>query len=209
MAQVSELTRTAITTAEADHFQPGYHLADKLKVAGVNVLGNGWYGAAIEEDGQVFKIFGREEAGYGQFVKYLKGKSSTLLPRINHVGSFGAWQVVQIERLYNLDDELGIELAMQVGDWIAYTFGRHLQRMGIRDFYWLGKRPSFPKEAEGLFNKANFIGLLVKMADYMQAYNAENSMTIRFDIHRGNVMVRRNADGTRQLVITDPWAQND
>lgn len=211
MTQVSELTREAIIATEAPTGWggPGATLRDGLTSKGINVLGAGHYGAAIEENGEVFKIYGAPEKGYDRFVKYATGKRSVLLPRMSPVGQFGNWKVVHVEHLYSLDSVLGTDVANELGGWINYSLTSKLDKRGVSHRGWWVTKVKFPKDAEAIVNRANLIGLLTKMIDVMVAINAEGGKTVRFDVHRENVMVRKNADGTMQLVLTDPWADND
>lgn len=210
MTQVSELTREAIASTSTGNGwnSPGGTLREGLSKKGITVLGSGYYGAAIEEDGQVFKIYGTKEVGYNEFVNYAVGKRSVLLPQISQVGQFGEWRVVHIERLYSLIDVIGETDATMVGNWISYTMAKKLMQRGIDGRNWWSKC-KFPKSADAIVNRANLIGLLTKMIDKMVEINSRGGKTIRFDVHRDNVMVRKNADGTMQLVLTDPWADND
>ncbi len=203
MAKVSALVRSTLTSARDGIGAPGHYLKAELHSQGINVIGHGQYGAVIEEDAQVFKIFGKDEAGYGAFIKFLKGKSSTLLPRVKTVGTFGNYTCVHIEKLVKMD-EMGDRLSNQLAWWINAYVRTYLSKK-----YGIGWKEvvSFPKEAEKYVNRANCMGLLKKMADWMVA-NQENGRRIGFDLHNGNFMLRKGPDGAMQLVITDPWCND-
>lgn len=203
MAKVSEAVRSTLSTA-AERNAPGYYLKETFREKGVNVLGAGMYGAAIEENGNVFKIFGKEERGYGAYLAYLKGKSSVLHPRVKLVGSFGLYTCVHIERLYDLRSEIGANLAYDFAQWASYIARKAYVRAGGNDFV---EKVRFPKAAAQYVNKANMVGMLTKLAKFVAEHNAANGR-VGWDLHSGNFMVRRNEDGTKQIVLTDPFCNN-
>lgn len=204
MPQVSELVRNTISTAgDATYaWSTGHYLKKRLEDAEIPVLGVGAYGAVVEDGGQVFKIFKTDEIGYGAFVKYLKGKSSVLLPQTEVIGTFGAYTCIHIERLEALT-VLGENAAYQFSEWARYIGRRYReQKYGISHGCWPTK---FPKEFNLFVNKANFIGMMKKMIDWSMAN--EYGDKVELDLHYGNFMVRTNADGLKQVVITDPWSE--
>lgn len=200
MAKVSEIVRTTLTSETLARKAPGYHLAKMFRESGVKVLGDGMYGAAIEDRGEVFKIFGAQELGYNRYLQFLKGKSSVLLPRVKTVGQFGPYTCVHIERLYNLR-EIGFQLEHDLSRWIEYVAKNYAFKK-----YGLGRKPDryrFPQEAAQYVNKANMIGILKKMVDWAANNGLEEGIDL--DLHNGNFMVRKNEDGSMQVVITDPF----
>lgn len=202
MAKVSEAVRSTLTAAATGYRAPGHYLKTHLAEKGVTVLGAGMYGAAIEENGNIFKIFGKEEKGYGAYLNYLKGKSSVLNPRVKVIGSFGAFTCVHIERLHDMADEIGIDLAIAFADWASYVARKAFIKAGGEDY--LMPAP-FPKGAEQFVNKANMAGMLKKLAVFAYNHFKDTEQSVEWDLHRGNFMVRRNEDGTKQIVLTDPF----
>lgn len=199
MVKVSERIRSTISNAGSAP-RPGHLLREAFLNAGITVLGNGMYGAVIEDQGQAFKIFGADEAGYGAFVKYLKGKSSVLLPKIQTVGTFGNYQCIHIEKLERMS-VLGDRVHWDIACWASYVVDKYLWSK-----YGWSYKPSrvvFPAGAEKFVNKANMVGLLKKMVDWK--IDNEGSHELTFDLHEGNFMVRVDADGNKQVVITDPF----
>lgn len=199
MAKVSERIRTTLSKTGGAK-RPGSTLREAFVAAEVNVLGSGMYGVAIEDGGDVFKIFGSEEVGYGAFLKFLKGKSSVLLPKVKVVGQFGNYTCASVERLYSME-EMGNREAWYFAEWVSavaynYLAKKHGQGCG-------GRRAKFPAEAEQYVNRANMIGLIKKMVDWMVTNQYDCGFGL--DIHYGNFMLRHNADGTKQVVITDPF----
>lgn len=199
MAKVSALVKSTLKSTASIN-QAGRTLRTSFEAKGIRVLGSGMYGAAIEDNGEVFKVFGSEERGYGAFIRFMKGKSSCLLPRVKVVGKIGSYTCAHIERLYPLS-EMGASAAYDLADWVAYVAHTHRYKK-----YGLGyqqSRVKFPVGAEKYVNKANMVGLIKKMVDWM----LENQQDGRYglDLHTGNFMLRRNADGTKQVVITDPF----
>lgn len=202
MAKVSEAVRSTLTSAATGYRAPGHYLKTTFESKGVTVLGAGMYGAAIEENGNIFKIFGKEEKGYGAYLNYLKGKSSVLNPRVKVIGSFGAFTCVHIERLHHMGDEIGHDLAYAFAEWASYVARKAFNKAGGDE--WFCKAP-FPKGAEQFVNKANMAGMLKKLAVFAYNHFKENEQDMTWDLHSGNFMVRRNEDGTKQIVLTDPF----
>jgi hypothetical protein len=199
MVKVSDSLKSAITAAD-DRIAAGWYLESYFRKAGVTVLGAGMYGAAIEDQGNVFKVFSSDERGYGAFLTYLKGKSSILYPRVKTVGTFGAYQCVHIERLYPLTDSMSYEDATKFAAWASY-----IARKGNAKAVGAGNarhfKTRFPQAAAKFCHQLNMTGMLTKLGAWM----AENGDGVGFDLHRGNFMMRHNADGTRQIVLTDPF----
>ena len=203
MAKVSELVRSTLSNANIYLDRPGNVLREKLVKQGITVLGWGMYGAAIEDSGEVFKIFGSQERGYGAFIRFMKGKSSVLLPRVKVVGSFGSFTCAHIERLHTMANEIGGDLACEVASWISYVAHKEYAKLTGGHCYW--NRHRFPEAASQFVNKTNMVGLVKKMVAWSVENEGSLDRELTFDLHHGNMMVRRNDDGTKQIVITDPF----
>lgn len=202
MVKVSERIRNTLKSAGTSG-RPDSILHNAFRENNVTVLGSGSYGAAIEDDGEVFKIFCSDEVGYGAFLQFLKGKSSVLLPRVKTVGTFGNYTCTHIERLYPLDSMEDCD-AYYMAAWISEVALNHRHKKYGHGFNQ-GK-PKFPKNGEKYVNRTNMIGLIKKMVDWMYANDYQYQVSL--DLHCGNFMLRNNPDGTQQVVITDPFCNS-
>ena len=212
METISKITAAVSSTRKGP--RPGFDIADSLREAGMTVLGSGAFGAVTKSDEGVFKIFAKDEQGYGEYLNYMKGRWSVLSPRVTLL-SGGAttdkWTVIKIEELtsINNDDmmaELGITMkdVQDMGNFIYY----YIQR---RKWARQGNKNNGKLRAPAWMNKVvdlkNFKGYLDKMMDHADKVERETGVVLYWDLHYGNVMIRRDENAIRplQLVITDPW----
>ena len=164
MVKVSDSIKSTITNATG-RTAAGWYLETYLRDAGITVLGAGMYGAAIEDQGNVFKIFSADERGYGTFLQFLKGKSSVLYPAVKKVGVFGSYQVVHIERLYNLVDSMSHDDACQFAAWANYIARKgRAKAAGIPCGTF---KERFPKAAAKFCHQLNMTGMLTKLGAWM------------------------------------------
>lgn len=168
-------------------------LGDWLDCQGVEVLGMGAFGAVIDCDLFVIKIFDATDMGYISFLNFCEtvGKNRYLPEIYFHQKISKYLHIAMIEKLEAFGSETDKEY------------------LGIRQY---GQRWGRKAEAEKL--NAEVTAILELMKTYKDAYNqvaADHNSTADWkvheymselchDVHSGNVMLRE-----KQLVITDPW----
>ena len=163
------------------------------KKADIKVLGFGDFSAVVATDeGDTLKIAHISDTGYAQFVSFLKGKSSVLLPKVEQIATQGDWVIYKLERLQELDAVVGEDHAADLGNW-AIQYSNARLGVGRANKHMEYKQPDIGQ----IVNFGNFRGLLNKII----AYNTQEGKGA-LDLHAANFMVR---DGN-QLVITDPYA---
>lgn len=212
METISKITAAVSSTRKGA--RPGFDIADSLREAGMTVLGSGAYGAVTKSEEGVFKIFAKDEVGYGEYLNFMKGRWSVLSPRVTLLtggATTDKWTVIKIEELtpVNNDEvmaELGISLKdiHALGDFIYY----HIQRR--KNARAGGTNPGklrAPEWMAKIVDLKNFKGYLDKMMDHADKVEQETGAVLHWDLHYGNVMIRRDENAIRplQLVITDPW----
>lgn len=142
------------------------------------------------DEGTEVVIANKNDAGFNQFIAYLKGKSSVLLPKYTLVQELPGYNFYQVESLAPLASVIG-EDNVAFSNWLnRYAASRKTGRAvrGTKD-------EAAPAAVTGLVHVGNLRGLVNKLVQF--DVNAEMDFS-NFSV--------RDTDGVKQIVVNLPFA---
>lgn len=162
------------------------------KKADLKVLGFTAMSATVATDeGDTLRIVSKRDAADAQFQGFTKRKTSVMLPKTETVADLDGFRIDKIEQLVPLKSVIGDDNDA-FNSWLARYAGARSTGKATRG----ARDETAPASVESIVHVGNLRGLVNKMVQF----NA-GAMAMTFD----RFSVRENADGTKQIVITDPF----
>ncbi len=143
------------------------------------------------DEGTTLKVVAVADAADAQFQGFTKRKTSVMLPKTETVATLDGFRIDSIEKLVPLKDVIGDDNAA-FNNWLARYAGARSVGKATRG----AKDEAAPASVESIVHVGNLRGLVNKLVQF----NA-GKLEMTFD----RFSVRENTDGTKQIVITDPF----
>lgn len=141
------------------------------------------------DEGTTLKVVAAADAADAQFQAFTKRKTSVMLPKAETVATLEGFRIDSVEKLVPLKDVIGDDNAA-FNNWLARYAGARSVGKATRG----AKDEAAPASVESIVHVGNLRGLVNKFVQF----NA-GKLAMTFD----GFSVRENADGTKQIVITN------
>lgn len=145
----------------------------------------------VTDEGDTLRIVAKSDVADAQFQSFTKRKTSVMLPKTETVLDLEGFRIDKVEQLVPLKNVIGDDNDA-FNSWLTRYAGARSTGKATRG----GRDETAPASVESIVHVGNLRGLVNKLVQF----NA-GAMALTFD----RFSVRENQDGTKQIVITDPF----
>lgn len=143
------------------------------------------------DEGDTLRIVSKKDAADERFQGFTKRKTSVMLPKSETVADVDGFRIDKVEKLVTLKSVIGDDNDA-FNSWLARYAGARSVGKATRG----GRDEAAPASVQDIVHVGNLRGLVNKLVQF----NA-GVLPLSFD----RFSVRENVDGSKQIVITDPF----